>query len=71
MNIVLDQGRSYIEGPDSITSFVYYYVSVAVWVFGCMCVCVCRRGEDAGIRGIVQYVTFSKTYHFSGVKLIA
>ena len=63
--------RSNLEGPDSITSFVYY-VSVAVCLFGCMCVCVCVwTGEDAGIRGIVQYVTFSKTYHFSGVKLIA
>jgi len=57
VNIVLDLDLTF-RGSNSITSFVYYYVSVAVCVFGCMCVCV-EGEEDSGIRGIVQYVTFS------------
>ena len=69
MNIVLDLDLT-LRGP--IVSPILYII-MCPWLYAYLdaCVCVCGRGEDAGIRGIVQYVTFSKTYHFSGVKLIA
>ena len=70
MNIVLDLDLTF-RGSNSISScFVHYYVSVAVCVFGCMCVSV-EGEEDAGIRGIVQYVTFSIDVSFFRCKIIA
>jgi len=69
VNIVLDLDLT-LRGP--IVSPVLYIMCPWLYAYLDACVCVCVwTGEDAGIRGIVQYVTFSKTYHFSGVKLIA
>ena len=68
MNIVLDLDLT-LRGP--IVSPVLYII-MCPWLYAYLdaCVHVWTR-EDAGIIGIVQYVTFFKTYHFSGVKLIA
>ena len=54
--------------------YAYLDACVCVCVCACVCVCVCvcvfvQGEEDAGIRGIVQYVTFSIDVSFCRCKI--